>query len=301
MPGEDPWEAQRSCGANTPLRSAAAGGSGTSGQQARREAAQVGPGWPPPPTEAAPPRLGLPGRAAERLFPSGPAPATGSGSVRPRSDGRSGGDMESGGSFGAPLRCRLLFLAACWAVAATAAGERGRAGGRRAESRVRCRWGAVPIRGLREDGPTDGWRLGAGWHGPLRVPTSNAFVSWLHRPKCVSFSGISTRTALRLLQERGKEMLGVLHLFPCRAASDTIGRYPLSSAVPGAVAALTNPSRSGAGIAADPRKQRAVCAALRAAAVSRAAPVGIPASFAVGRASRKAVRVRDGLLRSGGC
>lgn len=148
----------------------------------------------------------------------------------------------------------------------------GRAGGRRAESRVRCRWGAVPIRGLREDGPTDGWRLGAGWHGPLRVPTSNAFVSWLHRPKCVSFSGISTRTALRLLQERGKEMLGVLHLFPCRAASDTIGRYPLSSAVPGAVAALTNPSRSGAGIAADPRKQRAVCAALRAAAVSRAAP-----------------------------
>ncbi|XP_040526916.1 interleukin-13 receptor subunit alpha-1 [Gallus gallus] len=124
MPGEDPWEAQQSCGANTPLRSAAAGGSGTSGQQARREAAQVGPGWPPPPTEAAPPRLGLPGRAAERLFPSGPAPATGSGSVRPRSDGRSGGDMESGGSFGAPLRCRLLFLAACWAVAATAAGEK---------------------------------------------------------------------------------------------------------------------------------------------------------------------------------
>lgn len=96
-------------------------------------------------------------------------------------------------------------------------------------------------------------------------------------------------------------MLGVLHLFPCRAASDTIGRYLLSSAVPGAVAALTNPSRSGAGIAADPRKQRAVCAALRAAAVSRAAPLGIPASFAVGRASRKAVRVRGGLLRSGGC
>ncbi|POI33765.1 hypothetical protein CIB84_002483 [Bambusicola thoracicus] len=32
--------------------------------------------------------------------------------------------MESGGSFGAPLRCRLLFLAACWAVAATAAGEK---------------------------------------------------------------------------------------------------------------------------------------------------------------------------------
>uniref|UniRef100_A0A8C9EPH7 Interleukin 13 receptor subunit alpha 1 n=1 Tax=Pavo cristatus TaxID=9049 RepID=A0A8C9EPH7_PAVCR len=59
-----------------------------------------------------------------RLFPSGPAPATGSGSVRPRSDGRSGGDMESGGSFGAPLRCRLLFLAACWAVAAAAAGEK---------------------------------------------------------------------------------------------------------------------------------------------------------------------------------
>lgn len=78
--------------------------------------------------------------------------------------------MESGGSFGAPLRCRLLFLAACWAVAATAAGERGRAGGRRAESRVRCRWGAVPIRGLREDGPTDGWRLGAG--GWLARPAS---------------------------------------------------------------------------------------------------------------------------------
>lgn len=276
MPGEDPWEAQQSCGANTLLRSAAAGGSGTSGQQARREAAQVGPGWPPPPTEAAPPRLGLPGRAAERLFPSGPAPATGSGSVRPRSDGRSGGDMESGGSFGAPLRCRLLFLAACWAVAATAAGERGRAGPGGGGQRAGFGAGGErsPSEGCgRTDRRTDGgWGLGAGWHGPLRVPTSNAFVSWLHRPKCVSFSGISTRTALRLLQERGKEMLGVLHLFPCRAASDTIGRYPLSSAVPGAVAALTNPSRSGAGIAADPRKQRAVCAALRAAAVSRAAP-----------------------------
>lgn len=165
MPGEDPWEAQQSCGANTLLRSAAAGGSGTSGQQARREAAQVGPGWPPPPTEAAPPRLGLPGRAAERLFPSGPAPATGSGSVRPRSDGRSGGDMESGGSFGAPLRCRLLFLAACWAVAATAAGERGRAGpGRGAAGREP---GSVPVGSgphpRAAGGRTDGRMAAGGW------------------------------------------------------------------------------------------------------------------------------------------
>lgn len=100
----------------------------------------------------------------------------------------------------------------------------------------------------------------------------------------MSFRGIGTRTALRLLLERGREMLGVLHLFSCRADR----RYLLSSGVPGAVAALRNPSRSCAGIA--------VCAGQRRCSEP---PLRTPNSF--GRASRKAERVRRGLMRSGGC
>lgn len=73
--------------------------------------------------------------------------------------------MESGGSFGAPLRCRLLFLAACWAVAATAAGERGRAGpGRGAAGREP---GSVPMGSgphpRAAGGRTDGRMAAGGW------------------------------------------------------------------------------------------------------------------------------------------
>lgn len=73
--------------------------------------------------------------------------------------------MESGGSFGAPLRCRLLFLAACWAVAATAAGERGRAGpGRGAAGREP---GSVPVGSgphpRAAGGRTDGRMAAGGW------------------------------------------------------------------------------------------------------------------------------------------
>lgn len=110
-----------------------------------------------------PARLGLPGRAVARLFPSGPAPATGSGSTGSRSDAWDGGSMDPPG---APLRGQLL-LAVCWVVAA------GMAAGRRRKGRE---WKG---------------RRGAGLPGGYRAPTAplpGASVGWRSRgrgaPRC---------------------------------------------------------------------------------------------------------------------
>lgn len=94
--------------------------------------------------------------------------------------------MESGGSFGAPLRCRLLFLAACWAVAATAAGERGRAGPGGGGQRAGFGAGGErsPSEGCgRTDRRTDG---GWGLVGTAR---------FVYRHRMLSFRGCIARSA----------------------------------------------------------------------------------------------------------
>lgn len=141
--------------------------------------ARVGRSRPPRPPPLGSGYLGGPRRDSSRLArpPRREVQACG----RSLSDGGSGGAMESRGSFGAPLRCRLLFLAACFAVAAAVvAGELGRAGGRRAE---RAGFGAGGERSSARDcGRTD--RRGAG-----------GLVGIVYRNQKLSFRGCIARSA----------------------------------------------------------------------------------------------------------